>query len=120
MYEAVFKSPADVHVEFWDYAIHGTRDVFWAVGAGTRHLPQWESRQRLGHSHNTSFPTDRWPLAPDAPPRINRKARNCWVIIRTRSSKAQRQGKSCGTWARMSNRQDGTRRRSAQAEARLR
>jgi len=32
MYEAVFKSPADVHVEFWDYTIHRTGDVFWAVG----------------------------------------------------------------------------------------
>jgi hypothetical protein len=35
MYEIVFQSPADVHVEFWDYTIHrvgddrraGTRDV---------------------------------------------------------------------------------------------
>jgi ketosteroid isomerase-like protein len=32
MYEAVFKSPADVHVEFWDYTIHRVGDVFWAVG----------------------------------------------------------------------------------------
>ena len=32
MYEAVFKSPADVHVGFWDYTIHRTGDVFWAVG----------------------------------------------------------------------------------------
>jgi ketosteroid isomerase-like protein len=32
MYEAVFNSPADVHVEFWDYTIHGTGEVFWAVG----------------------------------------------------------------------------------------
>jgi ketosteroid isomerase-like protein len=32
MYEAVFKSPADVHVEFWDYTIHRASDVFWAVG----------------------------------------------------------------------------------------
>jgi ketosteroid isomerase-like protein len=32
MYEAVFKSPADVHVEFWDYTIHRAGDVFWAVG----------------------------------------------------------------------------------------
>ena len=32
MYEGVFKSPADVHVEFWDYTIHRTGDVFWAVG----------------------------------------------------------------------------------------
>jgi ketosteroid isomerase-like protein len=32
MYEAVFKSTADVHVEFVDYTIHGTEDVFWAVG----------------------------------------------------------------------------------------
>jgi ketosteroid isomerase-like protein len=32
MYEAVFKSPADVHVVFWDYTIHRAGDVFWAVG----------------------------------------------------------------------------------------
>ena len=32
MYQAVFKSPADVHVEFWDYTIHRAGDVFWAVG----------------------------------------------------------------------------------------
>jgi len=32
MYEGVFKSPADVHVEFWDYTIHRSGDVFWAVG----------------------------------------------------------------------------------------
>jgi ketosteroid isomerase-like protein len=32
MYEGVFKSPADVHVEFWDYSIHRASDVFWAVG----------------------------------------------------------------------------------------
>jgi ketosteroid isomerase-like protein len=32
MYEVVFKSPADVHVEFWDYTIDRVRDVFWAVG----------------------------------------------------------------------------------------
>jgi len=32
MYEGIFKSPADVHVEFWDYTIHRVGDVFWAVG----------------------------------------------------------------------------------------
>ena len=32
MYEAVFKSSADVHVEFWDYTIYRAGDVFWAVG----------------------------------------------------------------------------------------
>jgi hypothetical protein len=32
MYEALFKSPADVHVEFWDYTLHRFGDVFWAVG----------------------------------------------------------------------------------------
>lgn len=32
MYQAVFKSPADVHVEFWDYTIYRAGDVFWAVG----------------------------------------------------------------------------------------
>jgi ketosteroid isomerase-like protein len=32
MYQAVFKSPADVHVEFWDYTIQRVGDVFWAVG----------------------------------------------------------------------------------------
>jgi ketosteroid isomerase-like protein len=32
MYQGVFKSPADVHVEFWDYTIHRAGDVFWAVG----------------------------------------------------------------------------------------
>lgn len=39
MYEGVFKSPADVHVEFWDYTIHRDGDVFWAVGRerGTYH-----------------------------------------------------------------------------------
>jgi ketosteroid isomerase-like protein len=39
MYEGVFKSSADVHVEFWDYTIHRAGDVFWAVGRerGTYH-----------------------------------------------------------------------------------
>jgi ketosteroid isomerase-like protein len=32
MYEGVFKSTADVHVEFWDYTIHRAGNVFWAVG----------------------------------------------------------------------------------------
>jgi ketosteroid isomerase-like protein len=32
MYEGVFKSPANVHVVFWDYTIHRAGDVFWAVG----------------------------------------------------------------------------------------
>jgi ketosteroid isomerase-like protein len=32
MYESVFKSSADVHVEFWDYTIDRAGDVFWAVG----------------------------------------------------------------------------------------
>ncbi len=32
MYEAIFKSPADVHVVFWDYTIDRVGDVFWAVG----------------------------------------------------------------------------------------
>jgi hypothetical protein len=32
MYEVVFKSPPDVHVEFWDYTIHRAGEVFWAVG----------------------------------------------------------------------------------------
>jgi ketosteroid isomerase-like protein len=32
MYEIVFMSPADVHVEFWDYTIDRVGDVFWAVG----------------------------------------------------------------------------------------
>ena len=32
MYEGVFKSPADVRVEFWDYTIDQVGDVFWAVG----------------------------------------------------------------------------------------
>jgi ketosteroid isomerase-like protein len=32
MYESVFKSPANVHVVFWDYTIHRAADVFWAVG----------------------------------------------------------------------------------------
>jgi ketosteroid isomerase-like protein len=39
MYEGVFKSAADVHVEFWDYTIHRAGEVFWAVGRerGTYH-----------------------------------------------------------------------------------
>jgi ketosteroid isomerase-like protein len=39
MYEIVFQSPADVHLEFWDYTIHRVGDVFWAVGRerGTYH-----------------------------------------------------------------------------------
>jgi hypothetical protein len=32
MYEGVFKSPANVHVVFWDYTIQRAGDVFWAVG----------------------------------------------------------------------------------------
>ena len=32
MYEGVFKSPANVHVVFWDYTIHRAGAVFWAVG----------------------------------------------------------------------------------------
>ena len=32
MYETVFRSPADVQVEFWDYSIDRVGDVFWAIG----------------------------------------------------------------------------------------
>ncbi len=32
MYQGIFKSPADVHVVFWDYTIDRVGDVFWAVG----------------------------------------------------------------------------------------
>lgn len=32
MYEKIFKSDADLHVEFWDYTITQVGDVFWAVG----------------------------------------------------------------------------------------
>jgi ketosteroid isomerase-like protein len=39
MYDVVFRSSADAHVEFWDYTIHQVGDVFWAVGRerGTYH-----------------------------------------------------------------------------------
>lgn len=32
MYEKIFQSPADLHVEFWDYTINLVGDVFLAVG----------------------------------------------------------------------------------------
>lgn len=32
MYETIFRSPSDIHVEFWDYTIDRVGDVFWAVG----------------------------------------------------------------------------------------
>ena len=32
MYETVFKNPANIRVEFWDYTIHRVGDVFWPVG----------------------------------------------------------------------------------------
>jgi ketosteroid isomerase-like protein len=32
MYEKIFKSRADVKVEFWDYTVHLTGEVFLAVG----------------------------------------------------------------------------------------
>jgi hypothetical protein len=38
MYEGVFKSPADVHVEFWDYTIHRAGDVFWAWGGNAARI----------------------------------------------------------------------------------
>jgi hypothetical protein len=31
MYEGVFRSPADVHVEFWDYTIHRAEDILRKV-----------------------------------------------------------------------------------------
>src|SRR5450631_1148472 len=33
MYEGVFKSPADVHVEFWDYTIHRARTSVGPAGS---------------------------------------------------------------------------------------
>ncbi|MDP9051805.1 MAG: nuclear transport factor 2 family protein [Acidobacteriota bacterium] len=32
MYQAIFSSPANVHVVFWDYTIDRVGDVFWAIG----------------------------------------------------------------------------------------
>jgi ketosteroid isomerase-like protein len=32
VYERIFSSPAQVHVEFGDYTLHVAGDVFWAVG----------------------------------------------------------------------------------------
>jgi hypothetical protein len=32
MYERIFKSPADLHVECWDYTINQVQDVFLAIG----------------------------------------------------------------------------------------
>jgi ketosteroid isomerase-like protein len=32
VYERIFNSPAEVHVEFYDYTIHETGEMFYAVG----------------------------------------------------------------------------------------
>ena len=47
MYEAIFKSPADVRVEFWDYTIDRAGDVFWAVGRERGSYFDGEQRQDL-------------------------------------------------------------------------
>ena len=72
MYEGVFKSPANVHVEFWDYTINRAGDAFWAVGRerGTYRDGRCKKSKR---PHDSHFPTDGWSLAADAPSRVNRR-----------------------------------------------
>jgi hypothetical protein len=71
MYESVFKSPANVHVVFWDYTIHRAGDVFWAVGR-ERHLRRRWRREGSQRPHDASFSAYRRSLAPDAPSRFDR------------------------------------------------
>jgi len=32
VYESIFKGPADVYVEYYDYTLHETKEMFYAVG----------------------------------------------------------------------------------------
>jgi len=38
VYERLFRGPAQVYVEFWDYTIHESPDMFYAVGRERGHL----------------------------------------------------------------------------------
>src|SRR5918996_430961 len=44
VYEKIFNGPAEVKIEFYDYTIHESGDMFYAVGRERGHL-------RLGDSH---------------------------------------------------------------------
>ena len=93
MYEIVFKSPADVHVEFWDYTIHRVGDVFWAVGRerGTYH--DGDAVERPEHPHNAGISPSRRPLATSPPSRINR-GRKASCGLSERCAFAQRRGRN--------------------------
>ncbi len=71
MYEGVFKSPADVHVEFWDYTIHRAGDVFWAVGRERGTYRDGNDLKTLNVRTSRIFPTHQWSLAANAPSRID-------------------------------------------------
>ena len=72
MYEVVFQSAADVHVEFWDYTIHRVGDVFWVVGRerGTYH--DGDTVKDLNIRTTRVFRTLRRPLATGSPSRFDR------------------------------------------------
>ena len=38
VYERLFRGPAEVYVEFWDYTIHESPEMFYAVGRERGHL----------------------------------------------------------------------------------
>jgi limonene-1,2-epoxide hydrolase len=67
MYEGVFKSPADVPVEFWDYTIHRIGDVLWAVGRERGTYKDGDATEQLKHSHHPHFQVCRWSLASSSP-----------------------------------------------------
>ena len=62
MYDVVFRSSADVHVEFWDYTIHQSGDVFWAVGRehGTYHDGEAVKTLNIRTSRIFQFVDGRW------------------------------------------------------------
>jgi hypothetical protein len=67
MYEGVFKSPANVHVVFWDYTVHQAGDMFWAVG---RERGTYIDAGIDAHCANLS--AHRWALASGASSWVNR------------------------------------------------
>jgi ketosteroid isomerase-like protein len=62
LYEAVFKSAANVHVEFWDYTIDRAGDVFWAVGRerGTYHDGDAEKNLNIRTTRIFQMINGRW------------------------------------------------------------
>ena len=56
VYELIFSGPAQVSVEFYDYTLHQSQDMFYAVGRERRGIPVWRNGGQIDDSHYESLP----------------------------------------------------------------